>query len=82
MSTLANRAERRRQRRLDHLIRTRIETDGDHCSICRRPLVDRDLTHYGIAFGEVMLTGDCCAAKLDPQLAAGIYIAPRRRLQS
>jgi hypothetical protein len=65
------------RRRLNRLIKVQIESDGDHCSVCRRPLLDRDVTFYGAAFGVLAITGECCRAKLDPTIAAGFYTAVR-----
>ena len=72
---MSNRAERRREAKLDRLIKRRIETDGDNCSLCRRRFVDHDTTFYGTAFGSVVVTGRCCSTKLNSMLGAGVYVA-------
>ena len=73
-----NRAERRREARLDRLIDRVIRTRGDHCGICGRPFINCDETFYGSAFGVIAVTGNCCRAKIDWLIAAGIYIAKVR----
>ena len=66
---------RRARRRLDRLIKQRIKSDGDNCTICRKPFTDNALTFYGVAFATIAVVGTCCAEKLNPTVGRGIYIA-------
>ncbi|MGA7310500.1 MAG: hypothetical protein WBX05_16255 [Pseudolabrys sp.] len=73
-----NRAEHRRGARLQRLINRAIRTKGDYCGICGRPFTDRSYTFYGAAFSSIVITSDCCRARLEMVVAAGIYIAAVR----
>jgi hypothetical protein len=66
---------RRANRRLDRVIKRLIKTRGDDCGICRREFANNDLTFYGIAFGAIAVTGTCCRARLNPEITVGVYLA-------
>ena len=70
---------RHARRRLDREIRKVIEQDGDHCSLCRAPLVHNCKTFYGVAFnGAVVCVGECCVGQLQTILASGVFCAAER----
>jgi hypothetical protein len=52
-----------------------IETDGDNCTICRKPLTDRAPIFYGKRLGQLVLTSNCCASKLDTIYSISTYLA-------
>lgn len=67
-----NRSARRRfEKEFDVLLRT----DGDHCTICRKPLEHNERTYGGLTTNEkVALTANCCQKKLSVQLVTGLYM--------
>ena len=54
-----------------------METDGDNCSLCRRPFHHRDRTIGGLTGddGTVVLVGPCCASQVNVIYTEGVYIA-------
>jgi len=57
------------QERLDALI---DEADG-RCMICKVPLPNLAHTCYGFRGKKLLLTGTCCAGKLDPIVSIGVF---------
>jgi hypothetical protein len=53
-----------------------IETDGDNCTICRKPFVGGAPTFYGRRLGQLVATSNCCASKLETAYTIGTYFAP------
>jgi hypothetical protein len=54
-----------------------IRADGDHCSLCKRPLQHQAPTYYGTtAIGVPAVTSTCCRKKLANVLGRGLYVAP------
>lgn len=59
------------ERRLKKL----IAKDGDNCTACRTAFAHNVKTYYGVLKnGDVAITGDCCATRLEHVLNAGIYV--------
>jgi hypothetical protein len=67
---------RHERRRIYKAIETLIKRDGDHCSLCHRAFTHNSRTYGGVtAAGDVVLVGDCCAARLATLLTAGLCMA-------
>jgi hypothetical protein len=53
-----------------------MENDGDACSVCHKPFAHNTRTYGGVTkIGKAALAGECCAAKLDKTILAGLYMA-------
>lgn len=64
------------RRRLEREIREIMRTDGDNCSLCRRPLEFNDRTFGGVTrTGDACLVGECCASKLRVTILGGVFLS-------
>lgn len=67
-----NRAARRR---FDKEFSKVLKTSGDACGLCGEALKHNSQTFGGIAPGNhVVLTGECCAQRLETVMGSGVYI--------
>jgi len=58
------------QKQIDALV---LEAN-DRCMICKTPLLDLAHTYYGRKGKKPLLTGTCCASKLDAIMSIGILV--------
>ena len=66
---------RSRRRFVERAIKAHIEKDGDRCSLCHAAFLHNSKTFAGLtADGVVADVGECCVAKLQHIVLAGLYV--------